>query len=564
MLRTALLLILLVGANAYAATELVVRGAPEALATNIRAHLDLSDIRPGNSVVSIRRLIREDVQRAGRALGYYHMQVDYSWQGDTLQLAVQPGPRLVWSEPEIATVTQDKPAEAVRAAIRQHPFTADTPFLHATYDQYKSTLLRTAEESGFLNAAYTTSTLLIDTTTNQARAVLTLRLGEAHHIRHIGFSGSRISESVLRQITGVSEGALFTSAVRNEMQRNLETFGAFKRVSVTIARDQAASIDIHIELEDKPGHEFQVGLGFGTDTGVRTRFRWIWPVVNDAAHRMSTELKISEPEQTLTTSYYIPLADPLTQNLEISATWERQDIEDTDSNSVQLGVTLNDALTDDWLVGYSTKLIYEDYQQGNEPRTSQIYLLPGISLDHLVLAQGLDPRTGHRTWLSADFSNEELGADIQFLRLNAGYKRLLPVADRHDLIGRLELGVLLTDDIQQVPASQRFFTGGDQTVRGYDYQSIGPKDADGSLIGGKYLNVVSLEYNYRLFTHWKVALFTDAGRAFNDGFNESWRRSVGVGIRWLSPIGQIRIDVATPVESEESGFRLHIFMGPAL
>jgi translocation and assembly module TamA len=205
----------------------------------------------------------------------------------------------------------------------------------------------------------------------------------------------------------------------------------------------------------------------------------------------------------------------------------------------------------------------ESYSQGSQPRRKVNYLLPSISIGGLVLPEVVDPTSGHKSWLQLAGSTSALGADTPFLRVNLGHKRLLHLGDRHLLIARGEVGAIITDDLLQIPASQRFFTGGDQTVRGYDFESLSTRDASGQLIGGKYLNVASLEYSYRLLDSWRIALFSDSGRAFSDK-DEAWHSSVGVGVRWLSPVGQIRVDLAVPVDDDQDGVRLHIFMGPPL
>ena len=100
-------------------------------------------------------------------------------------------------------------------------------------------------------------------------------------------------------------------------------------------------------------------------------------------------------------------------------------------------------------------------------------------------------------------------------------------------------------------------------MRGYSYESLSPKDRNGELTGGRYLNVASLEYSYKLRPSWRAAVFADSGRSYNDS-SEAWNSSLGFGVRWLSPVGQIRVDIAVPVANDENGFRLHIFMGPPL
>jgi translocation and assembly module TamA len=128
----------------------------------------------------------------------------------------------------------------------------------------------------------------------------------------------------------------------------------------------------------------------------------------------------------------------------------------------------------------------------------------------------------------------------------------------------MEVGVLLNDDFDNVPLSKRFFTGGDQTVRGYNFESLSPRDSAGDLIGGDRLNVASVEYRWRFKPQWALALFVDSGRAYFDS-SAPFRTGAGFGGRWFSPIGQVSVDLAFPIsDAEYDGFQIHISMGPSI
>src|SRR5690606_9543527 len=116
------------------------------------------------------------------------------------------------------------------------------------------------------------------------------------------------------------------------------------------------------------------------------------------------------------------------------------------------------------------------------------------------------------------------------------------------------------DEFSELPASLRFFAGGDQSVRGYRYNSLGPTDASGEVIGGRKLLVGSLEYEHRIRGGWSAAVFYDAGNALED-YGDSLARGAGFGVRWLSPIGQVRIDLASALSEDGNPWRLHLNIG---
>ena len=116
---------------------------------------------------------------------------------------------------------------------------------------------------------------------------------------------------------------------------------------------------------------------------------------------------------------------------------------------------------------------------------------------------------------------------------------------------------------EELPASVRFFAGGDNSIRGYAYQSLGPKDDQGDVVGGRNLLVGSVELERRLLDKWGVALFADSGNAF-DRAHVDPRTGIGIGIRWRSPVGPVRLDIAHPLNDSKDTFRIHFSMGPEL
>jgi translocation and assembly module TamA len=127
------------------------------------------------------------------------------------------------------------------------------------------------------------------------------------------------------------------------------------------------------------------------------------------------------------------------------------------------------------------------------------------------------------------------------------------------VLGRLQLGKVWVEPFEDLPLSQRFFAGGDQSVRGFDYQALAPRNEDGDVIGGRYLAVASVELEQLLVGNWGAAVFTDHGNAVND-LDEDLRTSVGVGLRYRSPVGVFRLDVARATDGDESA-RLHLSLG---
>lgn len=558
---TLLALLLSLAAAAQQRPGLRIQGVNDALADNVRLYLEAeAEEQSWGSADAV----RERTARALQPFGYYHPQIRLTTEANRLTISIDRGDPVRWQPPELHI---DGPAAELRPFIRllrDHPFQPGKTMSHADYDSYRERWLALSRDYGFFEARMPVHRLVVDAEKLQATAVLRLESGPRYHFGAIHFSGGSVDEAVLRKLSIPHTGDPYRQADLHALHRTLQETGYFGSIQVRSQRTDQRTTDLHITLTDAPLDRYTVGIGFGTDTGPRARLRWQRPLVNSKGHRFESELSVSRPRSVLGAQYLIPLSHPLDHFARLSTSIENKDNEDTETRLIDVGYDIHRRLRDDWQFSYGVHLQNERYQQGNEPEQELTYLLPGTRLSRVQLSYGMDPRRGDKTWLELVGSDESLGADSAFLRFKAGYARLWSPIDRHLLIGRVELGAISTSDISRIPATQRFFTGGDETVRGFDYESLSSRDETGKLTGGRYLNVASLEYSYRFAEQWRLAGFTDAGRAFNDT-SEPWHQSVGIGVRWLSPVGQVRVDLAVPIDDDrESGWRIHIFIGPPL
>ena len=102
-------------------------------------------------------------------------------------------------------------------------------------------------------------------------------------------------------------------------------------------------------------------------------------------------------------------------------------------------------------------------------------------------------------------------------------------------------------------------------MRGYDYESLGPTDDQGNVIGGSHMLVGSVELDQRVWRNWSVAAFVDSGNAFDSFTNLHLKTGIGAGIRWYSPLGPVRVDIAFPQDKDApDDWRLHVTLGPDL
>lgn len=561
-LALSLIGLLLAGsAHAQQRPELLLRGIDGEPAANLRLHLEAgaSDQDWGRL-----RTIRKRVEQALQPYGYYEVRVRAERSEQQLRLEIQPGPRVVWAPPQLDLQGPAADLRPFRQLLQQHPFVEGQPLFHPDYDHYRDRWLQLSEEEGFFDAKWRARRLEVDRRTARATAVLSLDSGPRYHFGHLHYRGGGVRAEVLDRLDLVRPGRPYRQAEVRALHRALQETGYFSQVQLQTERREDQQVDLVARLTEAPLDRYTLGAGFGTDTGPRGRVRWQRPRVNSRGHKLESELSVSRPRTVLGSQYLLPLSHPLHHFGRLSASLEHKEIRDTRSRLLDVGYDIHRHLAHDWQISYGAHLLNERYRQGTEPWTELTYLLPGVQLSQLRLPPGPDPHRGHKSWIELVGSDRRLGASRAFLRLRLGHARLWSPLPRHRVIARAEWGAIGTSDLHDVPSSLRFFTGGDRTVRGFDYESLSPRNDRNERTGGRFLNVASLEYSYRFAEHWRAALFTDAGRAFNHD-SDPWHQSVGVGLRWLSPVGQVRVDLAMPIDDDrESGWRLHIFLGPPL
>ena len=169
------------------------------------------------------------------------------------------------------------------------------------------------------------------------------------------------------------------------------------------------------------------------------------------------------------------------------------------------------------------------------------------------------------SFVSADLhgSAEALGADTRFVRVRLDGRIVRPLRATGRLVARATVGTTAVDDFDLLPASERFFAGGDQSVRGFDLNSLGPRNAEDQVVGGRHLLAGSFEYEHRLRGPWGIAAFVDAGNAL-DRFGDELEYGAGLGGRYRTPLGMLRVDLAVPLTDGGEGLHVHFAFGPEL
>ncbi|TDT43148.1 autotransporter secretion outer membrane protein TamA [Halospina denitrificans] len=566
-LTTGLFLALFLPFSWAAELQLNLDPANDALESNIRAFIGDPGDRDAASLRRFSSHARERARQAMRALGYYQGRVTsrvLEQDPPVLKLEVVPGEPVRFRRVIIEVEGEAAGLAAFELPDELRPEEGEV-LDHGRYERIKRFFRNQAQTHGFFDGAFVTRELRVDPEAGYADINLVYDSGERYTLGDVRFPEEIYFENtLLERFVRFEPGEPYHSDRIIELNRDLRGSGYFSNVRVEADAENAVKgrIPVQVALDERSRHSIGTGLGFSTDVGPRFRTTWDQHYVNPEGHLRGAELELSEPRQNAGLYYELPLDPPMTDSLRFTGSYQREDIEDTESKRISTGAQWHKELDSGWQQVLSLRREDDRFKVGDE-RGRTLLILPGASYSYLKRDSPVDPSRGYRLQVEAAGGQRDMLSDIDVLHATAEAKGLVTLGTGgHRFLSRIKVGAVGTNNFDRVPPFLRFFAGGDQSVRGYGFRTLSPVDEDGDSIGGRFLIAGSAEYQYPLSQSWRLAAFVDEGNAFDD-MGDPLKTGVGVGIRWVSPVGPIRLDIARALDSPEN-FRLHFSMGPEL
>lgn len=585
-----LLLMLLAGSAAAQAPapspSILITGADAPLEANIRALLSLDGERCDADLTTLnarRPQLTREVERAAQGLGYYRLtqQVRFSrdetcWRA---QIDVVPGEPVLFGDIVITLDESNADSTApFQGFLATAPVLTGTPLNHRSYENLKSALSTLAVENGYFSARFSRSELAIDLARNRADVHIDFDPGQRFAFGTINISPiEALSDRFISRFVPFETGAPYSTEALVDLRESLNNSQYFMDVAVTpqltaaqtVASTTVSEVPVNIALQVRPRRSWTAGLGVTTDNGPRMTVNYEDRYFNRSGHRQNGDVALSTMENRANISHIIPMTDPATESLSVSLGYLGQDNDTFSIDTYKLGVsyrsTINIPLVgDEWLQN-----IFSNFQRENSAlntvavngHESSNLTITGINWTKTSADDPIFPTRGWRLFTQVSGASNAFVSDLSFVQLYASGKFVRSIGPGRALL-RMEAATTFVDGLSELPVSIRFFTGGDQSVRGYQYGSIGALNELGEVIGGKHLLTASAEYDFTVHPNWKMAVFMDAGNSFADLSALSLYKSAGLGLRWMSPIGPIRADIAKGLD--DGTFRLHITMGPDL
>ena len=431
------------------------------------------------------------------------------------------------------------------------------------YDQAKRDMLKLANERGYFDAEFTIAQIAVDLQQYTATITLQFSSGARYRFGQTELEQELLNNDFLYRFVPYEAGEPYSINKLLELQQGLMGSDYFSVVELQPQppnrRDN--TIPVLVNLEPRKQHRYLIALGYGTDTGPRGKLGWEMPRVNRAGHRIDTEYRASAVGNNLSGRYRIPIRNPRKEQLILSGSLATTRLDNNQSSIANLGASLLQ-VHGPWQETLSLNYHNESYTIADIERRTTL-LIPGLSVSRRISGDYALIDQGVRISGEVRGGAKDLFSDINFFQGQLHAKGITSLGERQRLITRGTVGGTNAVEFDKLPASLRFYAGGSQSVRGYSYHSLGPTDGQGVVTGGKYLLTGSIEYELRLNQDWGWGLFIDAGNAVND-FKTSMKQGVGMGVRWQTPVGPLRFDLASAVSESGNPWKIHINVGPDL
>ncbi len=570
-LPLALLCCIAGSASQICEAEVVIRGIEGELHANALAIMGLDDESCEVPAWRVNRAYEDaiaEIRESLEVFGYYSASIESSLERDEscwhAEFDVVPGDPVLLRDVRLELVGEAQASARFQALLEGSQLRSGLPFLHSEYEGLKTRMLTLAQQRGYVEARFSANRVDVYPDENVADVALVFDSGPRYRFGEITLDQDVLRDDLVMRYLGFKTGDFFDGQLLAASQIDLNNTGFFNTVNVATlpARSESLEIPINVTLTPARRKLLSYGVGVATDTGPRVRFgrnirRW-----NDRGHQMTLQAQLSPVLTEINANYRLPLEDPRTEWLSFDAGALLEETDTSESDSLQLGARRIRERNSNWTRTELVNFMIEDFQVGQQSGRAHL-LMPGIEWSRLISNDGLRPTRGHRVNLELRGAADNLASNTSFAQFVGKAKWIRGFGEKNRVLLRGEVGVTKAQHFSELPPSVRFFAGGDNSVRGYRFETLGPTDENGDVVGGSRLITGSIEYERQVRRQWSIAVFADGGNAFHKS-DFTLKRGAGIGARWLSPLGPMRIDLAKPLDSSDRGVILHVVLGPDL
>lgn len=510
----------------------------------------------------------EEIRQALMPFGYYQPIVESELKVEgasyLASYRVAPGPVVTLDTVSVQLTGPVQELALAQTLRDDYPLSTGDRLDHARYASAKQSMLDQVYGAGFLDARYRTARLTVRPEDQRADIELLLDSGPRYYFGDIAIEQDILNDRFVNRFNDIEAGEPFDATRLIDLQLRLNDADYFSAVSVNTDKEGATDYRVPVRIDTAPNksQRYSVGLGFGTDTGPRAKLLTEFRRINRRGHQFSADLQTSAIRNTVAAEYRVPFKNVARDRYRFFARLEQAEVGDAETDQFSIGAQREE----DWL-GLRRQLYLkydgENFAFGDGPSQQSRLLIAGAAVSFQRADDALFSRKGISVTLDVHGAVDSLASETTYVQSTLGARAVWPLGARSRLLLRGEAGITEADDFSRLPPAERFFTGGDRSVRGYAFESLSPENAMGDDIGGPYLSVASVEVDTLVRGNLGLAAFYDRGGVGNR-FGEGLRTGVGIGLRYRSPVGMIRIDLAHPLDDDDTNFRVHLSLGPDL
>ncbi|MEM9667914.1 MAG: autotransporter assembly complex family protein [Pseudomonadota bacterium] len=543
----------------------------EIIGENLKKSLseELSDLIDTSKEATSRFAARREARKAARAAsdllnsyGYFSPEIE---TGVTLEVPYEPrlridtGPQYTVSDLRIEYLGNPPDAADITAIEAERDLRASEAAIPERLIVEQKRLERAYRDLGYADITVSEPDLLANRENSSVVVTFEVDTGYPVRLGTVQLEGAEETRpEFVDRLRTFETGDLYTPAALARLNRRLSSTRHFNDVAVNLSdvdpEDPSAPRNVVIELEERPRNTLALGASFATDQGAGGLIEWTRWNLTGRADPLRLIVQASQIEQSGTMDWRLPHFPKADRDVSLRASLFNEDTDAFNRSGFSIGGNY-ERIGPQYLVltlGGEYDIVQERGEA--EERVLQTVTLTGTAAidksDDL-----LDPRSGWRARLST-VPGLTFGDDAnQFLRTSLQASTYLPIgaSKRLVLANRVEFGSVFGAPLLELPVEQRFFSGGGASVRGFGFQEVGPRDAEGNPTGGRSLFESSAELRFQATRRFAGAVFVDAGSVTEDTLPQftDIRLGAGLGLRVSTPAGPIRLDVAVPLDRTE-------------
>lgn len=550
--------------SSYSATRYNIVSSDDSLRSEVKKNLQLylAEFRQPtfDNIDYWQKQLLHHAHESLQALGYYdsHIKVTIKREKNNtlITLDVEMGYPIVIRKSNYQITGAGKDFPAIINARHSFPLVVGSKLDHGSYATVKKTMTELANRYGFFDAKWLTHQAEVDLASQSATINLHFDTGQRYTFGAITLTDEHASNELVLAMAPFKQGEYFDSELVADYNIALNKSRYFTSVQAIpgLPNHLDHEVNVAVTAIQRPRNIVEVSAGVTSDLGERGRLKWVKPWINRYGHSLESEMKLNKQQQSIINKYKIPHGDPNKDYTNYVLGWQQSKNDKNISSRYKkysLQWQRHQAINEEW-----KRILLLKYERENDDTQSKVrsHLIPGISYVRQRRLGGITPYWGDRQFMGLEISNKAWGSAESFYKLSLRSNWLRQYNDTHQLLIKLEAGYISADNISQVPISMRYFGGGDNNLRAYDFRSVSPLDKDNKARGALTQLLSTIEYSYPIKDKWRLAVFHDAG-SIGDKFFDQQYSDAGVGIRYETPVGLIRLDFAQGLKhSDNSAF----------